>query len=242
MTEVFVGVVAVLPALLGYLNGRRRQLGLIQAEEEVLRGLPKDMTESRDAIRDEIAKSVAHYRNRSDRRMDVFLSWGATVGWVLLILGINLYGGSLTDPDAVRQFRLMAAVALIVVGGGTFLIVVALNGYKNFLQIQIWYYRRRTRKNEKIISEQKAKIDALMDGIASQRAGLEERIARLLEQESQIIAAGGTPLPRPEGIDRFVDEYVRTGSVAGLIPLDLSAIRSEEGDASSAGERSPDSA
>lgn len=161
MIEVLVALVAVVPALLGLLNSRTRQLNVIRTEVEVLNDLPKGQKLARAAMRREIHASVEHYTQREQRRVETFMTFGLTLGWLALVVGIYLYEGSITDPETVESFRKIAASLLI--GSGAIVILLALigNGIKAWFGLRSWRLRRRSRQLSRRLVEQEERVDEL---------------------------------------------------------------------------------
>jgi hypothetical protein len=225
MTEVLVALVAVVPALLGLLNSRTRQLNVIRSEVEVLNALPKGQKLARAAMRHEIHASVEHYTQRGQRRVESFMTFGLTFGWLALVVGIYLYEGSITDPETVESFRKIGASLLI--GGGATVILLALlgNGIKAWFVLRNWRLRRRTRQLSKRLTEQEERVEELQATIALRAAETEELkrrceqwLAEVLELEQQALAAGKEPVPRPELLEELFIAYESAGTLADYEP------------------------
>jgi hypothetical protein len=225
MIEVFVGLIAVLPALLGYLNSRKRQLATIETEISVFNALPKGDKTSRDAMRAEIAESLAHYRSRRTRQVEMLLTFGWTVAWLLMILGYDLYKGSLTDPQTLTSLRQTAGWFLFVLGVGLFLFNMVVACVKGYVAIRLWLLRRQTKKLKKRVEEQEAQIQKMEERIAALEVETAESkktvaswVADVIAAEEEAIEAGEAPKPRPPLLAEVFVAYEAKGSLDDYEP------------------------
>jgi hypothetical protein len=218
MTEVLVGLIAVLPALLGFMNSRRRQLALIKEEISVYNELPDGLNESRDAMRTEIVQSVAYYRGRQSRHIEMFMAFGFTVGWLLLLLGYNLYRGTITDPETTDSLRKYAGAALIGVGSAVLVLSIVFVAIRGYLAVKVWWLGRKVKRLEKELKEKDARIDALDQELAQLRERLENVVSEILEAERAARERGDDPKPRPSHLAEVFEEYETKGSLIDYEP------------------------
>ena len=218
-----MGIIAVLPALIALMSGRRRQLSLLKEEIAVLNALPKAATESREAMLFEVSASVAYYHSREERQFYAIRTYGFAVAWLTVVVGTYVYDGTITDPDTLRTFRQYAGVGLIVFGLVALLASIVLNGAMWFLSGTTFYYKRKVKKKYQLLDEEDAAIAAQVEALdsalqetASRRERIEERVVAILEQERDAVASGQTRPPRPEGLDEILEEYETTGTLESL--------------------------
>jgi hypothetical protein len=241
VTEILVGLIALIPTLLGIANGRRRQLATIRAEIEVYEALSEDFKESKDAMVKQIAISVAFYSTRAGRRFDSMFMFGLPVGWLLLVLGYNLYEGSITDPQSLERFREYAGAALMGVGGAAFLLSLGWFAYVGFLMIKNFRLRRQLKRlqaREKELEAQGQEFEArkeeleaqekeLKDSINATQAGIDADIEGIAEME-EVLIERGTEIPEmPPKIREAVDKALARRAVASEVETDAAATQPE---------------
>lgn len=233
MTEVLVGLIAALPALLGYLNSRRRQLATIEAEISVYDALPKADKASRKAMRAEISDSVARYHSRKTRQNELMYALGWSVAWLLIVLGYNLYDGSPTNAETIKTYRQTGGLTLVVVGAGIFLIQLAIAAVRTYAAIRVWWLRRQIKGLQAQRAAAEARQAALEREIAATKHQAETQIAEIIAIEQRTIEAGGVPLPRPPQIAEVFAAYEAHGSLDGYEPSEeLKATLKAQDDAS----------
>jgi hypothetical protein len=234
MTEVLVGLIAVLPALLGYLNSRKRQLATIEAEISVYAALPKSDKTSRKAMRAEIANSVAHYHGRRARRTDVVFTFGWSIAWLFMVLGYNLYNNSLTDPDTIETFRHTAGLSLVVAGAIILVANLTIGAVRSYLLVRLWWMGRRVKKLEKEVADKEARVEALKPEVLQAKKEVEEALAKALDNERRAIESGQEPKPRPAMFAEMYEVYEATGSLDDYEPSAelIARVRQASGDSS----------
>ena len=218
-----MGIIAVLPALVALMSGRRRQLSLLKEEVAVLNSLPETATESREAMLAEVNNSVAYYRARQERQVEAYRTFGFPVAWLALVLGALVYDGSITDAATLRIVRQYAGGGLILFGALTALMLLVAGGVERYSRVRSFFLGRKARKAETDLAGQQAcdedlaeEIRATSVQLVSRRRNIERHVAGILEIERAAVASGIEPLPRPEGTERIFKEYEETGTLGSL--------------------------